>query len=129
MNSKLNLVCVIDDDPIYTFAIKRLLKRNNICNEYVVYKNGQDAIEGLTNNPENVPDLILLDINMPIMDGWKFLDAYKEIRLVKTTTIYITSSSINNVDLNKANANCLVSGYISKPMSTEKLLKIKNTFL
>ena len=129
MNNKIDLVCIIDDDPIYIFAIKKLLNINNIANKYLIYNNGKDAIEGLKNNKLTIsPDLILLDINMPIMDGWQFLEAFKELNLVKTIPLFIVSSSISSVDINKAEQHNLVKGYICKPIDGKKLIEIKQIY-
>lgn len=130
MNKIINLTCIIDDDPIYIFAIKRLLDLRKFSENYLVFKNGEDAINGLieiskSNNP--LPDLILLDINMPIMDGWEFLKAYKDNNLNQNTPIFITSSSKNNIDVIKAEGNNYVNGYISKPLNEESLVKIKKS--
>lgn len=129
MSKTPNLICIIDDDPIYIFTIKKLLKINNYTNNYLVYKNGKEAIDGLIdiyNKEEALPDVILLDINMPIMDGWQFLEAYQETNLIKKTPIYIASSSVDVLDLNKASLNNLVEGYINKPLNKFSLAGLLN---
>ncbi|AEH00099.1 two-component system response regulator [Lacinutrix sp. 5H-3-7-4] len=127
MNS-VQLTCLIDDDPIYIFALKKLFKNLNFSEGFIVYNNGEDAINGLieiTNNGKPFPNLILLDINMPIMDGWQFLDDYINTSLNKNTPIYITSSSIKESDLKKAKKNTLVRHYINKPLTKETVSFIK----
>ncbi len=105
---KFNDVFVVDDDKIFHFIIKKLLVSNNINVEPEFFENGLQAIEGIKNKldkEEAPPDLILLDINMPILDGWQFLEEFKAIknRIQKEISIYIISSSDNTVDRNKAN--------------------------
>jgi CheY-like chemotaxis protein len=94
------------------------------------FENGFEAIEGIKNKlkqGENPPDLILLDINMPILDGWQFLDEFKLIKklLNKEIIIYIVSSSDNHVDITKAkDYKEEVKNYYLKPMSPEDIKAI-----
>lgn len=76
--------------------------------------------------PEQLPDFIFLDLNMPVMDGWEFLDEYALIhpQLNKNIPLYVFSSSISPVDIEKAkNINC-ISEFIVKPVSSEKIALI-----
>lgn len=132
MNNSLDLICIIDDDPIYTFAVRKLLKINNFSDNQLVFKNGKEALDGLItmrNKKDNLPDVILLDINMPIMDGWEFLEAFKISNFNKDIPIFITSSSVDNLDIRKATTNTLVNGYISKPLNNQSLQEIKRKCL
>jgi CheY-like chemotaxis protein len=125
-----NNVFVVDDDKIFHFIIKKLLKNNNIDVNPTFFENGFEAIEGIKNKlkqGENPPDLILLDINMPILDGWQFLDEFKLIKklLNKEIIIYIVSSSDNHVDITKAkDYKEEVKNYYLKPMSPEDIKAI-----
>ena len=132
MTDPIDLVCIIDDDPIYAFAVQKLFKMNNFSNNCVIFKNGQEALEGLSNlfnEQDTLPDLILLDINMPIMDGWQFLEAYKSTNLYNKIPIFITSSSVDTLDVNKAETNSLVKGYVNKPLNLDSLTLIKSKCL
>ncbi len=91
---KFNDVFVVDDDKIFHFLIKKLLSSNNIDVSPNFFENGLQAIEEIKsklNNGQNPPDLILLDINMPVLDGWQFLEEYRLLkeRIKKEITIYI----------------------------------------
>jgi CheY-like chemotaxis protein len=125
-----NNVFVVDDDKIFHFIIKKLLLNNNIDVNPTFFENGFEAIEGIKNKlkqGENPPDLILLDINMPILDGWQFLDEFKLIKklLNKEIIIYIVSSSDNHVDITKAkDYKEEVKNYYLKPMSPEDIKAI-----
>lgn len=119
-----NLTCIIDDDPVYIFAAKRLLNLSDFCENFTIFNNGEDAINALTpilKSGKNIPDVILLDLNMPIMDGWQFLDEFIHIKSLKKITLFIVSSSIDPMDLKKAKDYELVSDYIIKPLSKRSL--------
>ena len=122
--SKIDVACIIDDDPIFIFGAKRMMELSNFCKSFMVFKNRQEAINQLKPimlNGKDIPDIILLDINMPIMDGWEFLDEFIKIEAHKSITIYIVSSSIDPVDLNRAKRYKNISNYIIKPISIETL--------
>jgi len=127
--TKINSICIIDDDEIYTFLLKKTLKRIDVCNSINVYVNGADGIEkikALIANNELLPDIILLDINMPLLDGWEFLDEYKKLKdkLGKAISIYIVSSSISAADIEKAKKHLEVIDFLTKPIAPETLVEI-----
>jgi CheY-like chemotaxis protein len=125
---KVQTACIIDDDQIYVFSFKRLLNIKNICPQLIDFQNGQDAIDFLSNpdNTEQLPDVIFLDINMPVMDGWDFIEAFGEIksRLGKEITIYMVSSSINISDITRAKSNSSITDYLIKPISESVLTSL-----
>ncbi|MCC5939483.1 MAG: response regulator [Lunatimonas sp.] len=127
--SKIKLACVIDDDPLYNFGIKKLFEFTHFSENSLFYKNGQEAIEGLMaiSEGENFPEVLLVDINMPIMNGWQFLEEYEKRNLKREVKIYVVSSSINQEEIDRANAYPFVSGYIFKPLTLEKVKELKET--
>lgn len=92
--------------------------------------NGKFAIDQLVEiqrkDPAKLPDYILLDINMPIMNGWEFLDEYKRLNIDPTgkTKIFIISSSVFSNDINKARSYPLVKDFISKPLNVDKIVEL-----
>lgn len=125
---KFNTIWIVDDDPIYVFGAKRKLKQINFAKSVRALDNGKEALEELhhlaTTEKAELPDLILLDINMPKMDGWQFLKALDNMSCKDNITIYLVSSSIDSQDIEKARTSILVSGYLNKPLQTEKILGI-----
>ncbi|UFH45674.1 response regulator [Flavobacterium galactosidilyticum] len=105
------------------------MERSEMFSEISSFKNGKDAIDELYNSSENIdaiPDIILLDINMPIMDGWEFMD---ELGVIKPKfnadiVVYIVSSSIAIEDKNKSKSHENILGYLSKPVTLDDLILI-----
>ena len=118
---------LVDDDEINNFISIKLIKKALLSTEIAACLNGKFAIEQLLEmqkkGAEKLPDYILLDINMPIMNGWEFLDEYKRLNIdpLGKTKIYIISSSVFSNDINKARSYPLVKSFISKPLSVEKI--------
>ena len=132
MDKKL-IIAIIDDDSIFQFIAKRLVESINSKNETIVFSNGKDAIDFIhynLNEIDNLPDIIFLDINMPVMNGWQFLNKYIELKskIKKEITIYIVTSSKNPDDFIKAESIHEVADYIVKPITREKYTSILNSF-
>ena len=120
-------ILLIDDDEINNFISIKLIKKALSNAEISSCLNGKVAIEELIEmqkiSPEKLPDFILLDINMPIMNGWEFLDEYKRLNIDTTgkSKIFIISSSVFSNDISRAKSYPLVKNFISKPLSVEKI--------
>ena len=122
-------IWVVDDDNIYQIIIKKLIERSEMFSEISSFKNGKDAIAELYNNTKNIggiPDIILLDINMPIMDGWEFMDELGVLKpkINAEIMVYIVSSSIAIEDKNKSKNYENILGYLSKPVTIDDLILI-----
>lgn len=123
---KIEKACIIDDDPILIYGVKRLMAEIDFCESLIIYQNGQDAIDGLnaiSANGEKFPSVILLDLNMPIMNGWEFLEEFVKIsnHNREKTIIYIISSSVDPRELERIKNYQVVNNYILKPISKEDL--------
>ncbi|SEK91012.1 Response regulator receiver domain-containing protein [Maribacter orientalis] len=126
---KVQVCCIIDDDPIFIYGTKRIIKEVDFAENIIVYNNGQEAVDGLKeiiNEGGFLPEVIFLDLNMPIMNGWEFLEEYKNCQydISKKTTIYIISSSVDPRDLERVKHYNEVDMYILKPITPDDLGKI-----
>lgn len=126
-------ICVIDDDNIYQYTISKTLKFYDLANEIMVFSDGEEALDFFISNidhSENLPDIILLDINMPIMDGFQFMEEYIKIkpRVGKKIVIYMVSSSVDSQDLERSKNISCISDYIIKPIEHEKLISIIDAY-
>lgn len=121
-------VCLIDDDRIYQFTAQRILQLVNPFQKVLVFSNGKEAIDFFTQQPirsEQLPDIIFLDINMPVMNGWEFLEAYNRVKTEfdKNISIYMVSSSVDEKDKIKSK-NFDVRDFIEKPLDKETMIEI-----
>ncbi|MBC8985977.1 response regulator [Pedobacter sp. N36a] len=126
MTSKIKLL-VIDDDDINIFIIKKIVEKTGYNVEMIAKTNGQMAIDYITMTlslQESLPHLVLIDINMPVLNGWEFLDAYGTLNVDKGIDMYMLSSSVYENDIEKAKTYQTVKGFISKPLSIERLTEL-----
>lgn len=123
---KINHVCLIDDDHIFVYGAKRLMREIDFYEDLSVFSNGQEALEHFrkvvhTGSP--LPSLIFLDLNMPVMNGWEFLEELLNLPGIEPQGIYIyiMSSSVDPRDLERIQSYPIVKNYILKPMTLEDL--------
>ncbi len=127
MNTKLKKVMLVDDDDITNNLNTRLIEKLGISDNVVIATNGQKAIEYLNNcNETNQPDLIILDINMPVMNGFEFLETFHNTfaHKPKPLILMMLTTSVQNSDFAKAKTFDEVSEYISKPLTPVKIKDI-----
>ena len=128
LDHKLNLL-VVDDDDINLFIIKKIVDKTGFDIDMVARSNGQQAIDYINeaivqNNP--LPKMSLIDINMPVMNGWEFIEAYEALAIEHKVDMYILSSSVYENDIEKTKSYKAVKGFISKPLSMERLTELVN---
>lgn len=127
--SQLSKILIVDDDMLFVFLTRKMIGTLGITADITEF---QDATEGLeylkqiSNQSEQLPDLIFLDLNMPVMDGWEFVEEFKDIQptLAKKVKLYIFSSSISPYDIERAKELPVVSDFIIKPLTQEKFMNI-----
>ena len=128
MNNVLK-TCIVDDDSIYRFTMVKALESTKVPMEIMAFSDGEEAIDFMLDNLDQdsvFPDVIFLDIDMPIMDGFQFMEEYIKIkpRVGKKITIYMVSSSLDPVDIERAKKISAISDYIVKPISLNRLKTI-----
>lgn len=118
---------LVDDDEIMVYLTKRLVVKTNLVKLTQVFGNGKDLLDYLLENhnkPDLLPEIIFLDLFMPVMDGWQFLEEYKILKpkMAKQIIIYIISSSVSPTDINRAKNSSDVADYIIKPITKEQFI-------
>lgn len=127
---KIDTACIIDDDPIFIYGTRKIMELTSFCEHFMIYQNGKEAFDGLKSIMElqqQMPDVIFLDLNMPIWDGWQFLDEFTKIPPVQPILIYIVTSSINPQDIERAKTYSRVNNYFIKPITTSNLQSVLQT--
>jgi CheY-like chemotaxis protein len=135
----LDKILCIDDDPITLMLCRKVIERVEFTKEIDTVNNGEEAIkyfdtlfEEKINNPSVVyPKLVLLDLNMPVMDGWDFLESFNKKdyqNIFISTRFIVVSSSIDPYDINKAKTYPVI-GFLSKPVTKEMLENLKSEFI
>lgn len=122
-------IAVVDDDKIFQLITNKTLITIEQVGQVWQFYNGEEALVYLqehASEPAQLPDIILLDINMPVVDGWTFLKDYRDLhhQLSKPISIHMVSSSIDPKDIERAKATPLVQEYIIKPITKDKILDV-----
>lgn len=134
MNYKLKSILLVDDDDATNFINRKILSKLKVAEQIHIALNGKEAIEFLQNHNSpgqqeskiTTPQLILLDINMPVMDGWEFMEAYHSLSEEKKADVIVVmlSTSGNPDDIKRAESNPEISGYNTKPLHPDLMLEI-----
>ena len=122
---KMNTICIVDEDEVYQLTSRKMIERIYSAKNILVFSNGAEAMRFLWEtvpDEDILPDVIFLDVNMPFMDAWQFLDAYAELQpmLTKQIVIYVISSSVSHSDIERARAIKAVKDYYIKPINLEQ---------
>ena len=129
MTNKVDCILLIDDDEATNFLHKIVINRAGCANKVVAVQSGADALEFLTtksNSRYPQPDIIFLDINMPVMDGWEFLEEYKKLDIecrAKKIVVMLTTS-LNPDDRIKAEQCGLLDDFMNKPLKAEMITEL-----
>ncbi len=130
----LETVLCVDDDPITLMLCKKVIVKANFSKEIRFASNGQEALELLDQYKDQslaLPQLIFLDLNMPIMNGWEFIERFSQDKTQQftSTKIIILSSSIDPADFNRAKQYPLVTHFLSKPITVSMLEELKKEYI
>lgn len=125
----LHSIFIVDDDPIHQQITEIMLDRLSISNAVTKFSDAQDVLEHIRtqcSNANELPDVILLDLNMPVMDGWEFLEAFSLVRpsLIKQIKVYVLTSSIDEKDKERVSQFTFVAGYLTKPLTNDVILSL-----
>jgi len=125
--SPIKMACIIDDDDLYINLVKKIIDLKKLSENLLIFKNGKEALDYFTRISKNIeeviyPEIILLDLNMPVMDGWGFLRNFAQIEPLKSipTSLYIVSSSVDPVEIERAKSDTLVTDYLIKPLNLKE---------
>ena len=130
---KYTTVLLVEDNEVDNFICEKLIKHHSFSKHLLIHTNGRNALEFLNNLGRNsafpnnmIPDIIFLDINLPIMDGFQFLSEFEKQseRIKEHCKIIMLTSSVNPADVERAFNNKYVVKYISKPLTKEHLVEI-----
>lgn len=136
----LDLILCVDDDPITLMLCKMVISRSEFAKTIITAQNGEEALNYFNDRRINnvgatisdYPKLIFLDLNMPVMGGWEFLDHFskEEYRSAfSDCKVIVLSSTIDPEDIRKAKTYPMVLDFLSKPISSEMLDGLKSTLL
>lgn len=128
-------VALVDDNSIFCFIFEKLVEkyeRKKI--DVMKFDNGQSALDYFLahrNEKENLPEVVFVDINMPILNGWQLLEALvvNQHPILENTPFFIVSSSDNNLDISKAKEYPFIREYLHKPLDKQKLFAILDQYL
>lgn len=126
MSQKVSSILLIDDNPDDNFLHKYMIEKSGVCDTIYVATDGEKALDFLNDDNNPVPELIFLDINMPRMNGWEFLEEYKLLSEDKKQSVVVLmlTTSMNPHDKLRADEISDLTGYESKPLNEEKLARI-----
>lgn len=134
MKQKLDKVLLVDDSDADNFIHQRVIKKADITHQIIVKKSGQEALEYLSTLVDEtlypVPNLVFLDINMPGMNGWEFLEHYEKLPLNQKAEIIVCmlTTSISETDKKKAETLPQIKSYQHKPLTQESLMEVVRMF-
>ena len=125
-----NRVLLVEDDPITSLVCERIIKLTFFSEIIITLNNGEEALvfikEQLSTAPQNLPEVIFLDVNMPLMNGWELLDELSPLcaSFKKTPLIYILSLTVDPEDQLRGASYPFVHGFLSKPLTKSDLEKV-----
>jgi two-component system, chemotaxis family, chemotaxis protein CheY len=123
-------VALIDDDEIYQLLTRKMIENTGLVQDLLSFADGQEALDYLEahqQKPDQLPDLIFLDLEMPFMDGWQFLEQYARLAFPKKIALYINSSSTSLADQERSRQFGQLKGYLIKPLTRDQFEAVLNS--
>ena len=121
---KLSFVLIVDDDETSNYLTELFLEEFGICDKMRTLLNGQQAVQFFLENNDEYPELVLLDINMPLMNGFEFLEWWEKNNRQGKTKFAMLTTSIRREDQKQARKYKDVIGYIEKPIVKQKIIEL-----
>lgn len=131
MTKKIDTVLIVDDDEVSNFIYTKTMAQVDFATNVITIRSANEALKFLRNSAKGKPpDIVFLDINMPIMNGWEFLEEYRKFSndSAKDIVLVMLSSSVFREDIEKSRAYPEVNEYVSKPLTKETLEEIKKKY-
>lgn len=123
-------IIVIEDDPIFTFLLEKGIKAADIQGDLTKFTNGLTAITHLKEQYlQEHKYIIFLDLNMPIMNGWQFMEEFEKLANSSNCMVFILTSSGNKLDIENLMANPLVADFIIKPINEIIFKRLKESIV
>lgn len=130
----LSKILFVDDDPITLMLCKKVIEKAEFSKEIITASNGEDALKYLetlkSTDKDNPLQLMFLDLNMPIMGGWEFLDAFTDENYISSfpkLKVIVLSSTIDPKDIKKSESYPMVINFLSKPITKQMLQSIEDS--
>ena len=126
MKKKLNCIFLVDDDTEDNYFHQIVINDMNVTDTIQVARNGLEALQFLTKENQTIPELIFLDINMPKMNGWEFLEAYQKLSAAEKGKVVVVmlTTSLNPADQKRAEQFPEIASFSSKPLTESALTEI-----
>jgi CheY-like chemotaxis protein len=131
---KLNCILLIEDNDFINIYNRRVIEQLNLVENIEIVEDGQEGLDYLmqqgkfaaNGHAHNIPDLILLDLNMPRVNGWEFMQEFQKIKntINKRIVIIVLSTSPNPDDIKRSEDICDIAAFVSKPLTREVLGKL-----
>ncbi len=124
-----NMIFIVDDDPIHQQISQIMLERLGVTKQIMKFCDAEEVLTYLKQHLQDaaaMPDVILLDLNMPVMDGWDFLNEYATLyhQIPQKVRIYVLTSSIDEKDKERVGQYHFVNGYLTKPLAQGVMMKL-----
>ncbi len=127
---KISRILIIEDDPMTSYLHRKLIESYKVADNIDIAADGEEAIDLISssvqaNEEDKIPQLIFVDLDMPFMDGFQFLEAFQNLTFKNKNKVVIAvlTSSMSSSDMNRAKRQS-VDAYIMKPMTKEKMMEL-----